>query len=668
MKYKNIYKEFIFFSLLMIFVIANNANFYKFFTQSENLTNSYKDAGYYFFYLIITVFVIYIKISKQKEVNISFKSNNLFFAVSFLGLLSYFLLFNKTYTFKTNFWIIISINLIFFYLTKFVYEKLDKKIIYLSNFSIIFSIYIFHPYSNFYKNQINYFPPALNGLYGNLENDFTANITDPYPFFNYLIKVTWSVFDINSIFILNIFAISLFIWSVNILTIYLFKENVSGILFYLFPLILSKYLVDLYQFIPGLNRFSLDQIRKLFTFGISTNRPFSDIFEPVVFDILFLPVLVLLLKNKISKSLLLSALILQFHFGLLVPTGFIILWILFIKKVSIKKLKIPLVIFLSSLLLMVFFSETRLGSDKATSELADTILTNKIISVHRMVSPAFTFGIYNGDTPAIEIHKEKIGNFSEHVSLFNDETHGTKKSNVSFEVDRIIFYLFAIFLIKNKTIKYFFYYSLSLSIIFMIFNILFPNNHISLLVRDVVPWRITTFLSIISTIVIIGKFFQFLFENSLIGKISLFILMASIPIQFFIYQIDSRDTSFDFYKGEYHELPKLDKNLISFKNSKFLIPPDNINFSLHNEGLAATETRYHPYNKDEIVNWYRRLEKITTTYQGESCDSLIKLGKELGVDVIYLPKNGIYYNDYIWNCEYKNLLEFEDYKLIIMKN
>ena len=102
---------------------------------------------------------------------------------------------------------------------------------------------------------------------------------------------------------------------------------------------------------------------------------------------------------------------------------------------------------------MVFFSETRLSSDESTSELADNIMTNRIISVHRLVSPTLTFGIYNGDTPAIELHKEKSGNFSDYISFFNDETHGAEICFV--EIDRIVFYLLSILLISNKAIKYF---------------------------------------------------------------------------------------------------------------------------------------------------------------------------------------------------------------------
>ena len=667
MKLKNIYIESIFFVLLSIFLMGNYDYFFKFFTQNSNLTNTYKNVGYYLFFLIITAFVIFRKISKKERAENFFNGSNLFLSLAFSGLFSYFLAFNRIYTFKINFLIIIFINLIFFYMTKFIYKDIEKKIIFLSNISIIFSIYIFHPFSNFWENQVNYFPPALNGLYGNLENDFIGNITDPYPFFNYLIKFIWSLFDINSIFILNILAIALFTWSINIFTIYLFKESSSTLLFYFFPLIFSKYLVNLYQFIPGINRFSLDQIQRLFTYGIGTVRSFSEAFEPTAFDILFLPILVLLIKGEVRKSLILSALIMQFHFSFLVPVGFIIFWIFFIKKLPFNKLKIPLIIFMSSFLLMVFFSETRLSSDESTSELADNIMTNRVISVHRLVSPTLTFGIYNGDTPAIELHKQKIGNFSDYISFFNDETHGAGKS-VSLEIDRIVFYLLSILLIRNKTIKYFYYYSLSLSVLAMMFIILIPESFISSIIRDIVPWRITSYLSIISTVILVGKMFEFIFRYSLVGKLTLFFLMILIPIQFLISEVNLRNTSFDTYRSKYHQVPKLSKNLVPFQDSKFLIPPDQIYFSLHNEGIAASPTRYHPYKKSEIVNWFNSLEKISMAYQSDSCEDLITLGNELGVDIVYIPKSGNYSNPYLLSCEYDNYLNFDDYDLVVLNN
>ena len=182
-------------------------------------------------------------------------------------------------------------------------------------------------------------PTCFKWIIWKFKNDFIGNITDPYPFFNYLIKFIWSFFDINTIFILNIFAIALFTWSVNVFTIYLFKDSTSTLLFYFFPLIFSKYIVNLYQFIPGINRFSLDQIQRLFTYGIGTNRSFSEVFEPTAFDILFLPILVLVIKGEVGKSLILAAFIMQFHFSLLVPVGFIIFWIFFIKKLPFNKLK-----------------------------------------------------------------------------------------------------------------------------------------------------------------------------------------------------------------------------------------------------------------------------------------------------------------------------------------
>ena len=215
--------------------MGNYDYFFKFFTQNSNLTNTYKDIGYYIFFLIITAFVIFKKLSRKMLDENFFSGSNLFLSIALSGLFSYFLTFNKFYNFRINFLIIIFINLIFFFMTKFIYKNIDKKIIFLSNLSIIFSIYVFHPFSNFWENQVNYFPPALNGLYGNLKNDFIGNITDPYPFFNYLIKFIWSFFDINTIFILNIFAIALFTWSVNVFTIYLFKDSTSTLLFYFFP-------------------------------------------------------------------------------------------------------------------------------------------------------------------------------------------------------------------------------------------------------------------------------------------------------------------------------------------------------------------------------------------------------------------------------------------------
>lgn len=667
MKLNNIYKESIFLVILSIFIMGNYDYFFKFFTQNSDLTNTYKDTGYYIFFLIITAFVIF-KTLSRKELNENFFSgSNLFLFIALSGLFSYFLTFNKFYTFRINFLIIIFINLIFFFITKFIYKNIDKKIIFLSNLSIIFSIYVFHPFSNFWENQVNYFPPALNGLYGNLKNDFIGNITDPYPFFNYLIKFIWSFFDINTIFILNIIAIALFTWSVNVFTIYLFKDSTSTLLFYFFPLIFSKYLVNLYQFIPGINRFSLDQIQRLFTYGIGTNRSFSEVFEPTAFDILFLPILVLVIKGEVGKSLILSALIMQFHFSLLVPVGFIIFWILFIKKLPFNKLKIPFIILISSFLLMVFFSETRLSSDESTSELADNIMTNRIISVHRLVSPTLTFGIYNGDTPAIELHKEKIGNFSDYISFFNDETHGAGKS-VSVEIDRIVFYLLAILLISNKAIKYFYYYSLSVSVLSMIYIVLIPESFISSLIRDIVPWRITSYLSIISTVILIGKIFEFIFRYSLVGKLTLLSLMILIPLQFLISEVNLRNTSFNNYQSEYHQLPKLSQNLVPFQDSKFLIPPDQIYFSLHNEGIAASPTRYHPYKKSEIVNWFNSLEKIIMAYQGNNCEDLIILGNELEVDIVYIPKSGSYSNPYLLSCEYNNSLNFEEYNLIVLNN
>ena len=355
----------------------------------------------------------------------------------------------------------------------------------------------------------------------------------------------------------------------------------------------------------------------------------------------------------------------QFHFSL--SSSRIHYFCFFIKKLPFNKLKIPFIIFMSSFLLMVFFSETRLSSDESTSELADNIMTNRIISVHRLVSPTLTFGIYNGDTPAIELHKEKSGNFSDYISFFNDETHGAGKS-VSVEIDRIVFYLLAILLISNKAIKYFYYYSLSVSVLAMIYIVLIPESFISSLIRDIVPWRITSYLSIISTVILIGKIFEFIFRYSLVGKLTLLFLMILIPLQFLISEVNLRNTSFNNYRSKYHQVPKLSKNLVPFQDSKFLIPPDQIYFSLHNEGIAASPTRYHPYKKSEIVNWFNSLEKISMAYQSDSCEDLITLGNELGVDIVYIPKSGNYSNPYLLSCEYENSLYFEEYNLIVLNN
>ena len=122
MKLKNIYKESIFFVLLSIFLMGNYDYFFKFFTQNSNLTNTYKNVGYYLFFLIITAFVIFRKISKKERTENFFSGSNLFLSLAFSGLFSYFLAFNRIYTFKINFLIIIFINLIFFYMTKFIYK------------------------------------------------------------------------------------------------------------------------------------------------------------------------------------------------------------------------------------------------------------------------------------------------------------------------------------------------------------------------------------------------------------------------------------------------------------------------------------------------------------------------------------------------------------------
>ena len=95
--------------------------------------------------------------------------------------------------------------------------------------------------------------------------------------------------------------------------------------------------------------------------------------------------------------------------------------------------------------------------------------------------------------------------------------------------------------------------------------------------------------------------------------------MILIPLQFLISEVNLRNTSFNNYQSEYHQLPKLSQNLVPFQDSKFLIPPDQIYFSLHNEGIAASPTRYHPYKKSEIVNWFNSLEKIIMAYKGNNC-------------------------------------------------
>jgi len=651
---------------IALLIVFNNSNIFSNLFENQEIQTSYRDLGYYTFFIILSFFSVF-NFKKIKELPTNKKYlNSILFAAS-IGFISYFILFTRSYGIIQNVLTAIFVFTVFSYLTKYFFNNINNKIIFHSNIAIIFSIYIFHPFSDFYENQINYFPQALINQFGNLENDFTANTTPPYPAFNYLVKLMWYFFESNTIFYLNIFSIAIFVWSMNILAAHIFKPNISLILFYLMPLLFSSYLMDAEILFSHLNRYSIDQIIKLFTYGLSTNRSFSTVFEPTSFDILVIPIFVLASQGKWTRALYLSAFVLQFHFSLLVPTGFLILYLIYKREIFYKSIRKSLIAYFLSVIFIFLYSQFALGADKTMSELSDNIMTNEVVPMHRLITPTLTFGIYNGETPAIEFHREKIGNKFSFISVFNDSTHRAGKS-VSFEADRLLFYVFALVLLKDIFIKRFFYFSLLLTVFSMIFVVLFRENLLSGYIKDLVPWRITGFLALISSVVLLGKIVEYIVNKSIFGNAAVVILFLTIPIQFYQAEYNSHQSIFNNYQSKFHQNLNMDHNLDIYKDKKFLIPPDKIYFSLHNRGLASTVTRYHPYNKNEIVDWYRVFQETVFVFQGNECESLITFATSQNADVIYLPKDGVYYNPYLLECQYKNSIEFDNYNLIILEN
>lgn len=156
------------------------------------------------------------------------------------------------------------------------------------------------------------------------------------------------------------------------------------------------------------------------------------------------------------------------------------------------------------------------------------------------------------------------------------------------------------------------------------------------------PWRISIFLMPLSSAILVGvflsnvlnKYEQFIERHQRSWQIASAVLLAIMTlkggynaVRLFQKPIEGRSDSVEFVRATYRE------------GDVVLIPPQLDSFRLAAQVPVFVDFKSHPYQDQEVIEWYKRYQLAQEYYEGKGeapCAALEQIVKQYGVNRVVL--------------------------------
>lgn len=507
------------------------------------------------------------------------------------------------------------------------------------------------------RNHFSYMPNILSTYSNILSTDFQANITFPYPSFKFLTLFLIDLFGLNILNFLNFLTYFLIILFTVLFIYFLFPRSYLLIsISYILLISRTFHKIIFNDYMKFENFFFLSNYSSN---GLGDSSLITRLYEPTGFDILILPAIVLIVKNKPFWGFFILSISVIMHTYNIVPALLIMFTYFFLtEKINIQSVKVTFPLVGTVILFIYYYSTSYLSTPEEILQ-ADKILTDTIMVGHRNFNYLLSLFLY---TPF---------NINLDISIFGNllklPMRDSNALGFHFHLEIIIFTIFLLYKIKNIFLKR--------MVIFTFLGILFSiilskaneYNAFGSLLRNVVPWKTSAIIYFLATI----YFLYFIFKKLNKFNVSFMIMLL------FLLQIYIQEISFNDYVTKSnnptlnHELLRRDLNEIS-KNENQYTQKTNLTMR-YDDGVIfknfyPTTGNYfsHPYKPSEVIEWSKINKKILnfqnlnpTCSDAEAFLIDINLSTILFSEIKYVPIN-------LRNC--KQLFFNKDLDLYIFNN
>lgn len=474
----------------------------------------------------------------------------------------------------------------------------------------------------FTSNQNQYF---LHGLaragYGYLQGDWLANTLDPTPVFSALVQYTYQIFQSEWPY---------YVYYALLMGVYLF--SLAGIGDCLFGIRDSRHKTLIYFALllvihSAAVRFALSTLLGpgwsfVLEGGVANQRVLGAVLQPSTFGVLLIASVYLFLSEKIWPALLLLAVSVAFHPTYLLAAAMLTLGYIFVLYRETGSLRIPTTAGLMTLSLvspMVFYVFTSFAATPAEiSRRSREILVEFRIPHHAVVADWFDW------TTVVQIGLLIIG-----LILM-------RRSR-----------LLAIVLICT-----------GLAVGLTCTQILTGNQTLALLF----PWRISVILIPIAVATIAAWLVNALFKPfPQIGRVfERFISVVSFAVISVVIVIGAVRFTLELERQRTVPERALYKRIESAKSSGdvYLTPIKLQDFRLETGAPVYVDFKSIPYQAEEVLEWYRRVQLATEFYENPSpnCRKIQNFATAEGISHIVLPQEMA-----AANCEAVSLIIQDDH-------
>lgn len=482
-------------------------------------------------------------------------------------------------------------------------HKWSLLILKYSCWTFIFTI-IYAQSPLFTSNQNQYF---LHGLaesgVGFLKNDWLAETLDPTPVFSFLINLTYRVSHSYVLFY-SYYAILLGIYLFSLLGIAdrLFKPQS--------PKLNIIYLALLLGFHSAALRFFISRVINpnwsyLFESGVAGQRLLGPVFQPSTFGVFLVVSIYLFLIERRYAAVFASALAVVFHPTYLLSAGLLTLtfmWVVYKEEGNVvKPFQLGLVSLFSVLPILAYVYRSFGSSPSGVSQRAMDILVNFRIPHHALIANWLD-----------------VSTFVQLAIVFS-----------------------AIILVRKTKIFPIMLILTILTVSLTLVQSLFQSNTLALLF----PWRVSVVLVPLSTSILIAYFVFELLDPFLSRKpnfqsgmvyLSLFGITGLIIIGAtrFTLDLNRQSNSDDRPMMNYVYKTKTIKE-------NYLIPIKLQDFRLVTGAPVYVDFKSIPYQSQEVLEWYARIQAADRFYRNrsDSCTILDQIIQTSGVTHVVLEKS-----------------------------
>ncbi len=541
----------------------------------------------------------------MKEIILSNKKEYLFFAVS------------------TIFSIIAirGFNLLFIYLLILLglFIFLNKKENFLA-FLNIFNLSVLYtsttPTGYLKMNYHIYYPSILRDSLDIFQKDFTASFTYPYIAFKYISRPLFNSSFISVSEYLNFFVLFFSVFILFLTVLFITREKYIGITLVCFFLISVQYQKYLFFDLLGINKLFNSFINngdwllnhiiglnyKLVDGGFAHYKLISDVWQPQMVSILLLLVVYNFYRGNYDKVFIFLSIVILFNTNNLVPAFLIFLALVLNYKSALWKEIIKpnmkyILILLSVIIFVLSYSFLNLSpSDVNNLREADKIMSEQRIPNHLKANSYITF----------------FNLISLDINNFNLEVGGNYPGDngFPFELEIFLFYFFIIKYSKSKELNIFFTLTLSFIFVSYFFTFLFPENILSIYMKNFVIWKTSILFPFFGLIFLLNNYSKLINKTFFLSLISLMLIFITtfIPNQISLFT-------------ENHNIETTKK----YPDTLFIASP--YDYGLSFDFFTSTTGNYyaHPYNPDEIISWWKQINYIDKALNNINCGEISKL-------------------------------------------